>query len=133
MVVQTFLRLHMHRTFTSRALALISLLFALPSLIGAAWLEDVTPMLRGASFITGALLLAAAWQLFNLKRTALSLLWLSLAIYVGTIFVPSLLRHGNEVFGSLIPAFYWSVSMRLSLALASHWALRSVASPASGH
>ena len=117
----------MPRTFITRALALVTLLFAIPSVLGAVWLEDVTPMLRGASLVTGVLLLVAAWLLFNLKRAALSLLWLSLAMYVGAIFVPALLRHGNEVFSSLIPAFYWSVGIRLSLALASHWALRSVA------
>ncbi len=120
----------MHRTFITRALALVALLFALPSVLGAVWLEDVTPMLRAASLVTGALLLVAAWLLFNLKRTALPLLWLSLAIYIATIFVPALLRHGNEVFMSLIPAFYLSVGIRLFLVLASHWALRSVASPA---
>lgn len=29
------------------------------------------------------------------------------------------------------PLFYWSVGIRLSLAFTSHWALRSVALPAS--
>jgi len=119
----------MNRQFASRALSVATVLLAGPTIAGAVLLEDLLPLLRAAAFASGALVLVAAWLLFRFNRVALLVLWLSLAIYVASIFGPALVRHGSEVFASLIPAFYWSVAARLALVLAAHWALKPVAAP----
>jgi hypothetical protein len=108
----------------SRLLALIAIVQGLPSVAGAVFFEDVTPLLRTSTFAAGTLLLLAGWLLFQFKRSALPVLWLSLVIYLASIFYPTFQRHGPEVLSALLPAFYWSMLVRLALVIGAHLVLK---------
>ncbi|WP_172203475.1 hypothetical protein [Niveibacterium sp. COAC-50] len=91
---------------------------------GALLVADAPLYLRLCSAASGALMIGGAVQLFRAKRTALALLWLSVATYALSILVPGTAKHGLSVFNHTISAFYWSLATRISLALLAHIALR---------
>lgn len=121
----------MHPQFVCRALAFIAVVLGVPSVLGVVFLEDVTPLLRATTFAAGTLLLVAAWLLFQFRRSAVSVLWLSLAIYAASILYPAFQRHGQEVLSALVPAFYWSMLVRVALVIGAHTVLKQSATSSS--
>jgi hypothetical protein len=109
-----------------RAVALVALALGLIGIAGAVFLKDITPFLRSASMLVAALLVAAAWLLAHKRKTAVPLLWLSAAAYAAAIVLPALQRHGPSAFSVQMPAFYWSLGLRVLLAVLAEVAIRSL-------
>jgi hypothetical protein len=117
----------MTRKSALHVLASFALVFGLITIAGALWLDDTSSFLRATSATAGALLVLAAWQLWLKKSSAVAILWLSVAVYFASIFIPALARHGAEVFSALIPAFYWSLSVRVVLSVLAYFVVTSAA------
>jgi hypothetical protein len=114
----------MHRTHLLPIVSLIACLHGLVAMVGAVVWEDVTPLLKTTSLVSGALLVVAAWLLVQKRKSAVLLMWLSAAIYVLSIVYPGVVRQGVGVFGVLMGSFYWSVGIRVVLAVLAQLALR---------
>ncbi len=97
---------------------------------GALFMEDVEQMLRLSSFLSGAFLLVGADMLVRQRRWSVLLIWLSAIVYFLSIVLPAFGLHGSDAFSMLMNAFYWSVGVRVFLAIAAHLALKRAASMA---
>jgi Na+-translocating ferredoxin:NAD+ oxidoreductase RnfE subunit len=82
---------------------------------------DGTPLyLQVSVVLSSSLMLVAAWLIIRENRIAALLLLLSVIVYFLSMVVPAFSRHGWQLFSQFIPAFYWSLAMRLSLTLLAY-------------
>ena len=106
------------------ALGFIAAAFALVSLVGLVLSPDTPLHLQVSVVLSGSLMLVAGWFLLRANQVAVFLLAAAALVYFLSIVVPAYSRHGTELFTQLIPAFYWSLTIRVSLIAFSYYALR---------
>jgi hypothetical protein len=114
----------MQRKFVLRAIAGLAYLQGVVAVVGAVVLGNVTPFLKATASLNGGLLFIAGWLLIRERRSAVALLWLSVAVYIFSIIYPGFMRHGANVFGVLMATFYWSVVVRIALAVSAQLAFQ---------
>ena len=90
------------------------------TLLGALFLDDVSLLLHVSSILAGGLLVAGAGSLLAARGWAVAMFWISALVYFLSIVWPAFNQHGTMTFSLLMAAFYWSLGVRVFLAVAAH-------------
>jgi hypothetical protein len=91
--------------------------------VGILW-GDLTIPYRASAVASGLLLIGGAWLAWRGHFSGVVFLWASALLYILMQVVPAMQRHGSQALSMLMNAFYVSVAIRVSLAVAGHYLLK---------
>ena len=120
----------MTRLYILRAITSLVSILGVVSVVGSLTMQGVPPIQQIVTPINGVLLVLAAWLLFQQKRLAPGLLLVSAIAYFLSYAWPRVASNGPVGFTMFMPAFYYSVAMRVVLAAIAYWLVKSQVSNA---